>query len=175
MEEKFSHEQCYSCVPPSTPVVLTFFLSSGCSTLWLFKWFHWGASLPFDFNLGTCPRGQTLTILQPHSPWYILSPFGTQGLGVTWWELWLAASAPWFTLIGYFRVHLGGSGGGHDRRWAYHGLRLRFRADKEKTKISSKAALRQEESTLEANFLLKDKYKNIEESRTCVYILIFSR
>lgn len=137
--KKCSYTKFYLCVPPaaySQCVVLTFILSGGRSTLGLIKWFHWGASLPFDFNLGTWPRSQTLTILQPHSSWYILSPFGTQGLRVTRWELWLAASAPWFALIGYFRVHLGGSGGGHDRRWAYHGLRLRFRADRKRKQRS---------------------------------------
>lgn len=113
-------------------MVLTFFLTSGCAALWLFKWLHWGASLSFDFNLGTWTRGQALTVLQPHAPCNILSPFGNQGLGVAGWGLWLTASAPWFTLIGHFRVHLGGSGGGHDRRWAYHGLRLRFRADRQR-------------------------------------------
>lgn len=122
-------------------LVLTFFLTSGSTTLWLFKWLHRGASLPFNFHFGAWTRGQALAVLQAHAPCNVLSPFGTQGLGVTGWGLWLAASAPWFALIGHFRVHLGGSGGGHDRRWAYHGLRLRFRADREKKKRKRSSAL----------------------------------
>lgn len=110
----------------------TFFFTSRCAALRLFKWLHWGASLPFDFYLGTWTRSQTLAILKPHAPCHILGPFTSQGLGITWGGLWLAASAPWFPLIGHFRVHLGGSGGGHDGRWSYHGLRLRFRAIEQK-------------------------------------------
>lgn len=42
----------------------------------------------------------------------------------------MAASVSWFTLIGHFRVHLDGSGWGHDRRGSHHDL-LRFWAAKQ--------------------------------------------